>query len=112
MPCYITYKAYATISEKDYASFINAVKSLGMNVVEQGDMVGDTVTISDSSRTATLTRAGLTGGYELDSRSPTFCKRLMEEHNIQLVEKEVRKKGRRTRRTTNKQGQLELIVIG
>jgi len=108
MPCYITYRAYATISEKDYASFIDAVKALGMSVVERGD----TVTISDSNKTATLTRAGLTGGYELSGTSRAFNKRLMEEHNIRLVEKEVRRKGRRTRRNTNKQGQLELIVIG
>lgn len=107
MPCYITYRVYTTINEKDYASFIDAVKALGMSVVEQGN----TVTISDSTRTATLKRVGMTGGYEL-SGDTKFCKSLMEEHNIKLVEKEVRKKGRRTRRSTNKQGQLELIVIG
>ena len=107
MPCYITYRAYTTISEKDFASFMDAVKSLGMRVIEQGN----TITIEDASGTATLTRLGATGGYEL-SGSTTFCKRLMEEHNIRLVEKEVRKKGRRTRRKTNNQGQLELVVIG
>jgi hypothetical protein len=107
MPCYITYRVFATISEKDYASFIEAVKEKGYNIA-QG--MG-TVVIEDGQRVATLVRVGLTGGYEL-SGDNKLCKTLMEEHNIRLVETEVKSKGRRTRRTTNKQGQLELIVIG
>jgi hypothetical protein len=107
MPCYITYRVFATISEKDYASFVEAVKAKGYNITQS---MGQIV-IEDGNRVATLTRVGLTGGYEL-SGDAKFCKSLMEEHNIRLVEKEVKRKGRRTRRTTNKQGQLELIVIG
>ena len=107
MPCYITYRAFATISEKDYAAFVKAVKAKGYNITQgMGQVV-----IEDGQRVATLMRVGLTGGYEL-SGDTKLCKTLMEEHNIRLVETEVKSKGRRTRRTTNKQGQLELIVIG
>jgi len=107
MPCYITYRVFATISEKDYASFVAAVKAKGWNITQS---MGEIV-IEDGQRVATLVRVGLTGGYEL-SGDTKLCKALMEEHNIRLVETEVKSKGRRTRRTTNKQGQLELIVIG
>jgi hypothetical protein len=110
MPCYITYRAFATISEKDYASFIEAIKAKGWNILDFTQSMGEVI-IKDGQRVATLAREGLPGGYEL-SGDTKLCKSLIEEHNIRLVETEVKSKGRRTRRTTNKQGQLELIVIG
>tara|TARA_Y100000310_G_scaffold39542_1_gene37109 strand:+ start:288 stop:599 length:312 start_codon:yes stop_codon:yes gene_type:complete len=102
MPCYITYKAYATIEDKDYISFINAVKALGYTPVAMGNVtqLGDGVELAKTQ-----------GKYELRGGSRVTAKKMMEEHNIRKIEKEARKKGQKTKRQVDEKGLTQLVVI-
>ena len=101
MPCYITYRAYATIEEKDYISFLNAVKALGYtpNVMGNVTQLGGGVEMAKSQ-----------GKYEIRGSSAT-AKKMMEEHNIRKIEKEARKTGQKTRRQVDEKGLTQLVVI-
>jgi len=102
MPCYITYRGYTTISEKDFTSFMGAVRSLGYQTTSYGSVID-----LDNGR-AKLRQ--VPGGYEL-SGDRSFSKKLMEEHEIRKIEKEVRMSGQRSKRETSSNGKLQLRVM-
>ena len=102
MPCYITYRAYTTIKDQDYVSFIGAVKALGFQSKTYGSVID-----LDGGR-AQLKQ--VTGGYEL-SGDRSLSNKLMQEHNLRKIEKEARKKGQRTKRQTDKNGNPQLVVV-
>ena len=101
MPCYITYRSYATIKDSDYISFLDAVRSLGYQV----STVGSTVKI-DGGR-VTLDQSG--SGYELVG-DKTLCGRFLQEHKIRKAEKDARKKGQRTKRQVKANGDIALEI--
>jgi len=102
MPCYITYRAYTTIKDADFVSFMGAVKSLGYQTKTYG-----TVIDIDDGR---CQLKQVPGGYEL-SGDKGLSKKFMSEHNLRKIEKEARKKGQRTKRTKDKNGKLQLVVV-
>ena len=102
MPCYITYRAYTTIKDQDYISFMGAVKALGFQSKTYGSVID-----LDGGR-AQLKQ--VPGGYEL-SGDRSLSNKLMQEHNLRKIEKEARKKGQKTRRQVDEKGLTQLVVI-
>jgi hypothetical protein len=101
MPCYITYRAYATIKDSDYASFLDAVRSLGYRVSTLGSVIE-----LDGGR-VTLNQAG--SGYELVG-DKTLCGRFLQEHKLRKAEKDARKRGQRTKRQVQSNGEIALEI--
>ena len=101
MPGYITYRAYATIKDSDYISFLDAVKSLGYRL----STAGSTVEIGGGR--VTLGKSG--SGYELVG-DKTLCGRFLQEHKLRKAEKDARKKGQRTKRQVKVNGDIALEI--
>ena len=101
MPCYITYRSYATIKDSDYISFLDAVRSLGYQVATL-----ESVVEIDGGR-VTLNQSG--SGFKLVGDT-SLCGRFLQEHKIRKAEKDARKKGRRTKRQVKANGEIALEI--
>ena len=101
MPCYITYRSYATIKDSDYISFLDAVRSLGYRVSTLGSVIN-----IDGGR-VTLNQSG--SGYKLGG-DPSLCGKFLQEHKLLKWEKDARKRGQRTKRQVKANGEIALEI--
>lgn len=83
MPCYVTYKVYATIKESELSKLFEAAKKLGLEISD----FGTTIKIGSE---ITLKKVG--DSYDIISSNPKKVGLLMEEYSSLRVTREARKK--------------------